>query len=102
MPHSGVEDVSLVALRQHIQELHAESEDLLSPRAMVTASQIDTLIKLCTEKTRSSLLVTGVMKLAKVLAESCAEREKLFARKQATEDAVAAKPVAEKRDEELA
>lgn len=33
LPSSGVEDADLVALREHIQELQPENEDLLSRRA---------------------------------------------------------------------
>lgn len=46
VPSSGVEDVDLMALRKHIQELQADNDDLLSHRAGDKGLQMDTLLNL--------------------------------------------------------
>lgn len=72
---SDGDDADLVPLCKQVQELQAESDDLLSRRAREKKLQMDTFLKHCTEKKKSSEMASEVEKLTKLLAESRLERE---------------------------
>lgn len=93
----SLEDADPVALRIDIQELQVENEDLLARRAGNPKSQMNTLLKLCSENKKVVVMKWKVKRLTQQLAEVRAAQETDPVGKQATDDAVAANDIAEKQ-----
>lgn len=62
-PSSGVEDTNMLSLRSYVQERQAEIEELSSRRAEYQKLHMDTPLKLCTEKKKTSMLEDEVNRL---------------------------------------
>lgn len=65
----------MVAFRKQIRGLQAENQYLYS-RPGNRKVQTDTVLKLCSEQKRKTMLDSYIMRLTKLLTESCAERER--------------------------
>lgn len=86
----GAEEADLVAFYAHIQELYDGNKDLLARRTEILKIQMDTVLKLCSEKKKSGALESKLKRLTEQLAELRAAQERGAIDRQATEDAVAA------------
>lgn len=67
---SGVKDADLAPLGKQIQELQAEVEDLLKRRDRDEKLQIDTLLKLCSDKKRLTRLESKVKRFTTLLTKN--------------------------------
>lgn len=68
-PSSGVEVAGLGALRSHIPELQAESEDSLVRHAGIHKTQIEMLLKLCAETKKRGALEADVKRVTQQMAD---------------------------------
>lgn len=94
---SGVDDVDLVTLCKHNQELQADSENLFSRRIGDKTMKTDKLLKLCFEKNGTPALWSEGKRLPELREGETLRAEKVSSAKQTTEDTVAAKVVAGRR-----
>lgn len=92
---SSMEDANTVTICTHDQELQAENADILSRRVRNQKLRMNTLLKLSAEKKRSSASEVKMKELTKQLVDERAKQKKGFVDRQAMEDIIAAKEIAE-------
>lgn len=93
VPRAGMDGADLVFLRQRIQGLQAENDDLFSRRKRHMMMEMDMLLKIRSEKKNLSRLELKVRNLTKLMAKSRTEQEKLAGNKQGAETSWLRSPV---------